>query len=105
MDCVASYESKKVPKFYSKFFSPGTFGVDAFVLDWSGEFCLFAPRLCLISRIILHFCISRYHPVLVAPSWYSAVFWPYSSMLMAHFGPLILTIYSRCQKGCPDKYI
>ena len=36
-----------------------SFGVDAFVFDWSGEFCLLAPPLCLISTVILHVCISR----------------------------------------------
>ena len=45
IDCVASCESKKVPKFYSKFVSPGTFGVDAFVFYWSGS-SFFSVRVC-----------------------------------------------------------
>ena len=92
IDCFTNYVSKKVPKFYSKFFSPGTFGIDAFVFDWSGEFCWLAPPLCLIIRVILQVCIPRYYAVLVVANWYSAVFWPYSSILMAHFGALVMTI-------------
>ena len=74
IDCFASCENKKVPKFYSKFFSPGTSGVDAFSFNWSGEFCWLAPPLCLISRVTLHVCISKCRAVLVVPVWPSAHF-------------------------------
>ena len=76
IDCFASCQNKKVPKFYSKFFSPATLGVDALAFSWSGEFCLLAPPLCLISRVILHVHVSRCRAVLAVPVWSSAVFWP-----------------------------
>jgi hypothetical protein len=37
VDCFANSQNKRVDKFYSLFYVPGTAGVDAFNLNWAGK--------------------------------------------------------------------
>ena len=37
LDCFASYANTKLPRFYSRFYSPNTLGVDALSHSWQGE--------------------------------------------------------------------
>lgn len=77
IDCFANSENNKVPRFYSKFYNPGTLGVDCFSFSWSGEFCWLVPPVSLIPRAIKHVCICKCRAVLVVPVWPSSVFWPF----------------------------
>jgi hypothetical protein len=43
VDCFANAQNKKVDKFYSMFYVPGTAGVDAFTFSWEGELCFPTP--------------------------------------------------------------
>ena len=76
VDCFASQYTAKCEKFYSKFWCPGSHGVDAFCFDWSRENCWLVPPLYLVVKVIFHleFCHSR--GTLVVPAWKSAIFWP-----------------------------
>ena len=47
LDCFASSNIAKCSKFYSKFWCPGTSGVDAFSFDWSNENCWLVPPVYL----------------------------------------------------------
>lgn len=77
LDCFASSENCKVARFYSKFFNPGSLGVDCLAFSWSGEFCWLVPPISLIPRTIKHVCSCQCRAILVVPVWPSAVFWPF----------------------------
>ena len=43
VDCFATYYNKKINRFFSRYWNPGTFGVDAFFQSWKNENCLLVP--------------------------------------------------------------
>jgi hypothetical protein len=43
VDCFANYYNKKVSKYFSRFWNPGSSGVDFFVQNIKGENCLVVP--------------------------------------------------------------
>lgn len=43
IDVFANCKNNKVNRFYSKYWNPGSTGVDAFAYDWSGENCWIVP--------------------------------------------------------------
>ncbi|XP_071123255.1 uncharacterized protein [Mytilus edulis] len=49
-DLFADSRNKKVSRFFSKFFTPGTSGVDAFAYDWSAFNNWIVPPIYLITR-------------------------------------------------------
>ena len=48
VDCFASYKNHKIPRFYSKFFNPGSLGVDSLAFNWAGETCWLVPPVSLV---------------------------------------------------------
>jgi hypothetical protein len=76
IDCFASNENHKLPRYYSRFFSPGSLGVDCFAYSWHGEFCWLVPPISLIPRTIKHVQLCQCRGVLMVPVWPSSVFWP-----------------------------
>lgn len=76
LDCFATSYNKKVHKFFSKFWNPGTSGVDAFFQDWRGENCLVVPPVVLLSKVLIFMFRCNVSGTLVAPYWPSAPFWP-----------------------------
>ena len=79
IDLFADNKNAKCQRFCSKYYCPGTFRVDAFSFDWTGEKCLMVPPTYLISKSIKHFLASKgsVEAVLVVPFWPSALFWPF----------------------------
>ena len=75
-DRFADSNNKKLNKFNSRFWSPGTCGVDAFSFSWEGENNWLVPPICLISRCIKYIQNNRVNATLVVPYWPSSVFWP-----------------------------
>lgn len=77
IDCFASSENHKLQRYYSRFFSPGSLGVDCLAYSWHGEFCWLVPPISLIPRTIKHVQLCQCRGVLVVPVWPSSVFWPF----------------------------
>ena len=77
VDCFASYKIHKIPRFYSKFFNPGSFGVNSLAFNWEGENCWLVPPVSLVKNVICHVCFCRCRAILVVPYWPSAPFWPF----------------------------
>ena len=75
-DIFANCKNFKVMKFYSKFWNPGTSGVDAFAYDWAGENCWIVPPPSLVCRVLSHMEICKACGTLVVPKWKSALYWP-----------------------------
>ena len=78
IDRFASVKNRKTMRFNSKHLCQRTLGVDAFALDWTGEFNWFVPPVYLIGKTIKHFCSSKTgsKEILVCLHWASATFWP-----------------------------
>lgn len=76
VDCFASFNSKQLPKFYSRWFCPGCAGIDAFTLDWSGDNNWLVPPIHLVARVLRHLISGGEAGTLVVPFWPSAPWWP-----------------------------
>ena len=57
-DWLATSYNAKVPKYFSRFWSPGTGGVDFFVQNLTNENCLVVPPVSLVCRV-LHYQLRR----------------------------------------------
>lgn len=76
VDLFANAVNKKVSRFYSKFWCPGTSGVDAFGQSWAAEFAYACPPPYLVTETLQKFLSDGNHLVLIAPFWPSSCFWP-----------------------------
>ena len=45
---------QKTIMFYSKYWTPGTSGVDAFAFNWGGHNNWLVPPIKLVNKVILH---------------------------------------------------
>ena len=61
--------------FNSKFFQPGTSGVNAFSQDWAFANNWLCPPTYLTVRVVNHLKICRAAGTLIVPLWRSAHFW------------------------------
>ena len=75
-DTFADNKNKKVSVFFSRFFTPGTSGIDAFAYDWSKYNNWIVPPVHLISRTTSHMRMCKARCTLIISKWKSAVFWP-----------------------------
>ena len=75
-DLFADYNNNKVKVFYSRYWCPGTSGVDAFSFDWSIHNSWIVPPVNLVTKVITHLKLCKGCGVLVVPKWTSAAFWP-----------------------------
>ena len=55
VDCFASSISRKVRRFYSKYFNPDSLGVDSLTSNWVGETCWLVPPVSLVKKVIRFF--------------------------------------------------
>ena len=76
MDRFANHVNAKLPRFNSRFWNPGSEGIDAFVMDWHGENNYSCPPICLILRVLHHMRNCKASGSLIVPLWQSATFWP-----------------------------
>ena len=76
VDLFANNLNHKVSKFYSKFWTDGTTGVDAFAYNWFGEVCWIVPPVSMIAKVIAHVIKYRAKGTLIIPYWVSSPFWP-----------------------------
>eukprot|EP00117_Sycon_ciliatum_P022902 scpid26163/ scgid19621/ Retrovirus-related Pol polyprotein from transposon gypsy; Reverse transcriptase; Endonuclease len=76
LDCFASFKTKQLSKYCSRWWNPECFAIDAFTVDWSIERVWMVPPIYLISRTIDMLLACRTHGTLVVPEWRSAPWWP-----------------------------
>ena len=76
VDRCANHENAQLPRFYGRFWCPGTEGVDAFSVPWAGEINRLVPPIFLIPRVLNHLATFGRRGTLVVPAWPSAPFWP-----------------------------
>ena len=52
LDCFANSTNAKVSRYFSRFWNPGTTGVDAFYQDWSNEIAWVVPPISIVPRVL-----------------------------------------------------
>ena len=77
VDRFATYYKAQLPRFNSKFASPGCSGVDALAQDWSAENNWICPPVHLIVDSVRHLKACSGRGTLIIQEWPSAYFWPF----------------------------
>ena len=109
IDFFATHYNTKCRTFYSKFWCPGTSGVDALSFSWSHENNWLVPPPKLAARAF-HKCVyDRASATIVIPEWKSAPFWPLVTLYNKHIRDIQklpkanLVISGRTSKGIFSK--
>ena len=76
IDRFADTYNRQIPRFNSRFLSPGSEAVDAFTCNWGEETNWWCPPIHLITRVLQHARKTKAHGTLIVPCWHSAPFWP-----------------------------
>ena len=64
----------KIERFFSRFWNPGTAGVDAFFQSWQNENCLLVPPVTLVCETLKHMDRGSAVGTLINPDWPSSAF-------------------------------
>lgn len=62
--------------FNTRYYQPGSSGVNAFAQDWSSDNNWLCPPICLTCSVVNHLQVCNAAGTLVVPLWKSAHFWP-----------------------------
>lgn len=76
LDRFATNYNTKCKRFNSRWWCPGTLGIDAFKQNWEGETNWIVPPPSLICECLKKFQEEEVKGTLIVPIWESAVFWP-----------------------------
>ena len=74
VDRFASFYNAKLPRFNTRYWSPGSESIDAFTVSWCDDNNWLVPPIYLIPRVILHMRQTCSSGTLICPRWYSAPF-------------------------------
>ncbi|KXZ41865.1 hypothetical protein GPECTOR_257g649 [Gonium pectorale] len=74
IDLFASHTNHQVPRYYSRFFTPDTAGVDAFRFSW-GRACWANPPFGLIRQVLQHAQACGARLGLIIPYWPTRDWW------------------------------
>ncbi len=75
-DRFANSQNRKLQRFNSKFFCPGSEAVDAFLQNWECENNLLVPPVEDIPKVVRYITERKVRGTMVIPFWESAVYWP-----------------------------
>ena len=76
IDRFAADYNNQCERFNSKWWCPGTSGIDAFMQPWGTDCNWWVPPPSLISRTVDKLVKEKARGTLVIPQWKSATFWP-----------------------------
>ena len=91
INVFANNLNAKLPRFYSRFWTEGTSGVDGFAYSWEGENCWLTP-ISLIPKTIRYLQTVRTCATLIVPYWVSATFWPLLIDGQGHFLQFVVDV-------------
>ena len=97
IDRFATDHSRQLLQFDSRYFYPGTTGVDAFAFNWAGANNWLCPPTSLIVAAVRHARTCQAKVTLLVPEWPSSYFWPFLFEDGTYFGRGI-TSWSRLPK-------
>ena len=76
IDRFANFYAARLPRFFSRFWNPGTSGVDFFVQNLESENFLVVPPVSLIALVLHYLSLQKARATIVRPEWPSSSFWP-----------------------------
>ena len=53
VDVFTNIDNTQLPRFYSKFWCPGTMAIDVFTVNWAGEVNWWVPPIYLVGRVCI----------------------------------------------------
>lgn len=77
VDRFANANNKKLQRFNSVFWNPGTEAVNCFTQDWRNENNWLVPPVSLVIKTIKYVINCNAKGTLIVPKWVSASYWPY----------------------------
>ena len=75
VDRFASFHSRQIPRFNSKWPSPATEGIDAFTISWKNENNWLFPPPAFIPKVLRHMEGGVEDGTLIVPLWKSFPWW------------------------------
>ena len=93
IDRFASHYNAQVPRFNSKFASPGCSGVDALSRDWRDENNWVCPPVSAIVPSVRALSSCSGYGTLIVPQWPSAYFWPFLHGSSSHFKSFVKGVF------------
>ena len=77
VDCFAKFHTAKLPRFFSRFWNPGTSGIDFVAQSLESENCLVTvPPVHVVARAVHYLHLKMAKATIVVPFWRSSSFWP-----------------------------
>ena len=76
IDRFANTRNARLQRFNSRFCSPGSEAVDAFMCTWVGKNDWWCPHVHLVPRVVRHAQNTKANGTLIIPQWLSSPFWP-----------------------------
>ena len=76
VDAFATAENTHCPRFFSKWHSPGSAGIDAFEQPWQGESLWLNPPFGAIGAVLAKLLREQATGTLIVPEWRGRFWWP-----------------------------
>ncbi len=76
IDRFASHYNALLPRFNSRYWSPGCEAADCFTQDWSSDNNWVCPPVAILLKAVNHMKKCRALGTVIVPEWPSAPFWP-----------------------------
>lgn len=77
VDWFAKFHTAKLPRFFSRFWNPGTLGIDFVAQSLESENCLVTvPPVHIVARAVHYLHLKMAKATIVVPFWPSSSFWP-----------------------------
>ncbi|XP_022779071.1 uncharacterized protein LOC111320674 [Stylophora pistillata] len=92
-DRFATYYNAQLPRFNSRFASPGCSGVNALAQDWSAENNWICPPVSLIVDSVRHLMSCFGRRTLIIPEWPCAHFWPFLREGSSRFSSYVAEVF------------
>ena len=77
IDRFANFNNKKLNRYNSLYWNPGSEAIDAFSQNWQFENNWLVPPVFSVLRAIKHLLFCKARGTLIVPKWISAPYWPY----------------------------
>ena len=76
VDCFTNSYTAKIPRFFSRFWNPGTSGIHFFAQSLESENCLVVPPVHLVACAVHYLHLRMARATIVVLLWPSSSFWP-----------------------------
>lgn len=77
IDRFANFNNKKLDRYNSLYWNPGSEALDAFSQNWQFNNNWLVPPVFSVLRAIKHLLYCKARGTLIVPKWISAPYWPY----------------------------